>query len=180
MSSIPAVLASVLPVPFVRGTPVGDGREDFDFLFGTWRIANRKLTDALDPDCTEWLEFATTGTAHPILDGLGNIDSVVAPSDGPLAGFQGFTLRLFEPGQRLWRIWWSSTNRPGVLDEPMEGRFTDGTGVFHGVDTIAGQRIDVRFNWTPGASAARWSQDFSRDGGATWWTTWIMDFTRAG
>lgn len=175
MSTIPEVLAPVLPEPFVRGEPVGDGREDFDFLFGTWKVVNRKLADVLDPGCTEWLEFATTGTAHPILGGLGNIDSVVSP-----AGFQGFTLRLFEPEQRLWRIWWCSTNRPGVLDSPMAGRFTDGAGLFHGVDTVAGQQIDLRFHWRQGATTARWSQDFSRDAGATWWTTWIMDFTRSG
>jgi hypothetical protein len=150
-----------------------DGRHDFDFLFGTWHVANRKLADMLDPDCTDWREFATTGTAHPILDGLGNIDTVVR------ADFQGFTLRLFDPERGVWRIWWCSTNRPGVLDDPMEGRFDDGVGLFHGTDTIAGQPIDVRFHWTPGTAAARWSQDFSRDGGATWWTSWVMDFTRA-
>jgi hypothetical protein len=155
-----------------RDTPVGDGREDFDFLFGTWQVANRKLADMLDPDCTEWLEFTTTGTARPILGGLGNVDSVVR------ADFEGFTLRLFDPQRRLWRIWWSSTNRPGVLDAPMEGRFADGTGLFHGTDVVAGEPVDVRFHWRPGATAARWSQDFSRDG-RTWWTTWVMDFARA-
>ncbi len=178
MSTIPAVLAPVLPVPFVRGDPVRDGREDFDFLFGTWRVANRKLADMLDPSCTEWREFATTATAHPILDGLGNIDSVVAPADRADPGFQGFTLRLFDPAERLWRIWWCSTTRPGVLDTPVEGRFADGAGVFHGTDTVAGRPLHVRFHWRPGTSAARWSQDFSRDGGTTWWTTWVMDFTR--
>jgi hypothetical protein len=178
MSTNTAAPAPVLPLPFVRGTPVGDGREDFDFLFGTWRVANRKLADMLDPACTEWAEFATTGTAHPVLDGLGNIDSVVAPADGPLAGFQGFTLRLFDPERRRWRIWWCSTNRPGTLDTPMEGGFADGVGVFHGTDTVAGQPVHVRFRWHPGTTAARWEQEFSRDGGATWYRNWIMDFSR--
>lgn len=172
MATIPALL----PTPFVRGTPVGDGREDFDFLFGTWQVAHRKLADMMDPGCTDRLEFTTTGTAHPILGGLGNIDSVVAPD----SDFQGFTLRLFDPDQRLWRIRWCSTTRPGVLDPPVEGRFTDGAGLFQGTDVVAGEAVDVRYHWQPGTDAARWSQDFSRDGGATRWTNWIMDFSRVG
>jgi hypothetical protein len=29
-------------------------------------------------------------------------------------------------------------------------------------------------------STPRWEQAFSEDGGETWETNWIMDFTRAG
>jgi hypothetical protein len=166
-------ITPVLPVPLVRDAHVGDGREDFDFLFGTWHVAHRKLAVMVDPACTDWLEFDSTGTAHPILGGLGNIDTVVSPDA------QGFSLRLFDPARRLWRIWWTSTNQPGVLDPPVEGRFTDGVGLFEGPDVVAGVPVVMRFHWRPGPTTARWSQEFSRDGGATWWTNWIMDFTRA-
>ncbi len=37
---------------------------DFDFLPGRWRVANRKLTDTLDAECTEWQEFEAT-TSRP-------------------------------------------------------------------------------------------------------------------
>ena len=59
----------------------------------------------------------------------------------------GFTLRLFDPSDQTWRIWWSSTRAPGVLDAPVEGRFDGDRGVFEASDTIAGRPTLVRFEW---------------------------------
>lgn len=154
-----------------------DGRRDFDFLFGRWTIHNRKLASMREPGCTEWVEFTAEGEARPILGGLGNIDSfITADMPGP---FEGMTLRLFDPQADLWRIWWASTGMPGRLDPPMEGRFSDGHGVFFCDDVLNGRPIKVRFDWTPGETSARWEQAFSYDDGQTWEKNWIMSFTRA-
>jgi hypothetical protein len=51
-----------------------DGRADFDFIFGRWRVRNRKLVDVADPACEEWTEFDATAAAEPILGGLGHVD----------------------------------------------------------------------------------------------------------
>lgn len=154
-----------------------DGRADFDFLMGTWRITNRKLVDPLRPDSSEWTEFTTVAVARPLLGGLGNTDSYEGTGDVP---FDGFTVRLFDPASRTWRIWWASTRNPGHLDPPLEGRFVGGHGVFHGTDTVGGADVHVRFDWhVEQPDRPRWTQSFSRDGGDTWSANFTMEFERA-
>jgi hypothetical protein len=147
---------------------------DFDFLFGEWTVHNRKLRDNTDPDCTEWIEFDARQQASPILNGAGNVDEMSVDD------FVGFTLRLWSPDERLWRIWWSDTGTPGVLDEPVVGRFVDGIGRFEGVQFIRDAEVLVRFEWTTtDPEAPRWDQYFSRDAGETWSHNWTMAFRRA-
>ncbi|MCW2919517.1 MAG: hypothetical protein JWN52_7585 [Actinomycetia bacterium] len=156
-----------------------DSRQDFDFLFGSWRIDNRKIADLLDPGCTEWVEFEAYGEARPVLGGLGNIDSFSAAAMPDGGAFEAMTLRLFDPGTGLWRIWWASSRAPGQLDTPVEGRFTDGHGQFFADDVINDRTVKVRFDWThPTSNTARWEQAFSYDGGNTWKLNWTMAFTR--
>lgn len=154
-------------------------QHDFDFIFGRWSVRNRKLVDTTDPECTEWVEFDAVSEVGPILNGAGHTDemTVAAPSDGG-EPFVGFTLRLFDPAEQCWRIWWSSTRAPGVLDVPVVGRFTDGHGVFEATDTIAGRPAEVRFEWF--ADQPLWQQSFSYDGGETWYLNWQMFFTKLG
>jgi hypothetical protein len=152
---------------------------DFDFLMGRWSVHHHRLADVTDRHCTEWVDFDSVGEARPVLGGAGNVDTVVATlPDG--RSFEGLTLRLYDPAADLWRIWWSSTTSPGRLDPPVEGRFRDGRGVFLGDDEIGGKPARVRYLWSAMTStSARWEQDFSFDGGATWDpVNWIMTVTR--
>jgi hypothetical protein len=154
---------------------------DFDFIYGSWDVRNRKLVDVTDPTCAEWVEFDAVSEVSPILHGIGHIDrmTVDAPTDGGDA-FEGFTLRLFDPHSSTWRIWWSSTRAPGVLDTPVEGSFADGHGTFDAQDTIGGRDTLVRFEWLAAPSAdPAWQQSFSYDAGTTWTLNWTMKFTRA-
>jgi hypothetical protein len=160
--------------------PVTDGRHDFDFIHGRWHVHNRRLVDMTDPGCDEWIEYAALGEAWRLLGDLGNVDTFSVPpvpdAQPPVPAFEGATLRLFEPATGLWRIWWMSSKQPGVLDEPMVGRFTDGKGLFEGADQIGGRAVLVRFDWDGGATP-RWQQSFSFDDGASWRPNWIMTFT---
>jgi hypothetical protein len=158
-----------------------NGRHAFDFLFGDWRITNRKLVGMTDPGGDEWVEFPATGRAWPILGGLGNADtfSVAALPNGK--SYEGATLRLFDPESGLWRIWWASDAAPGRLDPPVEGRFTDGHGVFIGDDVVGDRPVRVRLEWRSlDAENALWEQAFSWDDGESWLHNWRMDFERAG
>ena len=147
---------------------------DFDFVFGTWRVHNRKLRNHNDPAETEWMEFDARGEAYPVLGGGGNVDRMWV--DDPAVGtFEGFTLRLHVPSDDTWRIWWSDTGEPGVLDEPVIGRFVDGVGRFECVQRIGGQDVRVRFEWI--VADVQWRQSYSRDDGATWDLNWVMSFT---
>jgi hypothetical protein len=157
-----------------------DGRHDFDFVFGRWRIANRKLADLFDQD-SGWLEFEATSEARPILAGLGNCDTYVCPDFPGRGHFEGFTVRLFEPKTGLWRIWWASTIGEGQLDAPVVGRFIDGRGRFECDDVVWGREVRVRYDWQHDSpTSCRWEQSFSLDRGKTFASNWVMESTREG
>ena len=155
---------------------VGTAR-DFDFWMGSWNVRNRLLRERLR-GCDEWDEFASTVVARPILDGLGNEDEFRTSWGG---GFVAMSFRFFDPGSRRWSIYWADARRPGLLDPPVIGSFDGDTGIFEGEDTFEGRPIRVRFTWSRvDTPTPRWEQAFSEDGGKTWETNWIADFTRVG
>ena len=153
--------------------PIG-GRHDFDFIFGGWKVRNRKLRDAAGPEREEWIEFDTAAIAQPVLGGLGHFErtwSDERSADGP---WEDFTFRQFDPARRLWSIWRATSNAPGRFGPPLTGRFADGVGTFTGADTIAGRPVKVRFEWVnPAPRRARWTQAFSFDAGRSWNVVWI-------
>jgi hypothetical protein len=149
--------------------------EDFDFWFGRWKVHNRYLRARL-AGSDEWDEFDATVEARPILDGLGNEDEFRTGHEG---GFTGMSFRFFDPVRKRWSIYWADTRRSGELDPPLYGAFSGDTGVFEGEDTFDDRPIRVRFTWSGvDTPTPRWEQAFSEDGGETWETNWIMDFTR--
>lgn len=149
---------------------------DFDFIYGRWTVQHRKLRDNTDPQCEEWVQFAGTSEAFAVLDGVGHVDRILVPDSTEISAFQGMTLRLFDPTDLTWRIWWSSTRAPGRLDPPMAGRYDGRHGVFFGADVVNDRSIQVRFDWYADESP-RWEQRFSFDAGQTWILNWQMTFT---
>jgi hypothetical protein len=155
------------------------GRADFDFLFGDWRVEARRAVDVLDPDCVDWREFTMSQTVRPLPGGLGNTDSCETAAGPDGRPFHGLSVRLFDPRDRTWRIWWASDRNPGHLDPPLVGRFDGGRGLFHGRDRVRGRDLDVRFEWTvTGADTATWVQSFRLDAADPWFHNFTMAFTR--
>jgi hypothetical protein len=156
--------------------PETDGRADFDFFLGVWESKQRRLKEWLN-GCDTWVEFTGVSVAQKLLDGLGHMDEVTL--EGPTGRMVGLSVRLFDPQTKLWSIYWADSKR-GTLGMPPEvGRFKDGRGVFYAHEVLAGRAILSRYIWTRSSETAlHWEQAFSEDGGATWETNWIADFTR--
>lgn len=152
-----------------------DGRSDFDFLLGSWKVHHRTLKQRLHGS-TEWLEFEGNTVCRKILNGLGNFDeNLIDAIAGPV---QAITLRLFNPASKEWSIYWS-TDKTGILDVPMIGGFQDGLGEFYSQEVFDGRHIYNRFIWSRiTTNTCQWEQAFSEDGGKTWETNWVMNFER--
>jgi hypothetical protein len=153
-----------------------DGRNDFDFLTGTWNVHHKLLKGRLKGS-TEWDEFEGTCVDKKILNGLGNFDEVVMY--GKAGTFHAVAVRLFDIHSKEWSIYWAA-GTSGILDVPMLGGFKDGRGEFYAQEIFEGRHIYSRFIWsgvTP--TSCQWEQAFSADGGKTWETNWIMEHERA-
>ena len=145
---------------------------DFDFLMGTWQVTNRRLKQRF-ADSQDWDVFAAQSVCQKLLGGVANVDEIAMPS----RGFSGLTLRLLNVEQQRWSIYWVNS-RSGELFPPVHGRFDGDRGEFFGEDTDDGKPVKVRFVWNRQVpKSPRWEQAFSVDGGKTWETNWIMEFT---
>ncbi len=151
---------------------VDDGRQDFDFLIGEWRVTHRRLRQRL-AGCTEWEESHGTVSQRSLLGRLCNAGEHLTEPPG----VSGVAIRTFDPAKRLWSIYW--VGQDGLLGAPVYGGFANDVGVFEGEDEHDGRPVKVRFRWTrDGPDRARWEQAFSADGGASWEINWTMDFVR--
>ena len=152
-----------------------EGARGFDFLFGRWSVAHRRLKQR-HVGSDDWDRFAAASACQPHLGGLANVEELSMPE----RGFSGLTLRSYDLATGLWSIWWISSLE-GRLRPPVIGAFKDGVGVFEGDDVDGDRPILARYVWSDIApDFARWTQSFSLDGGRSWETNWIMDFTRIG
>ena len=152
-----------------------DGRNDFDFLIGTWKVHHRRLRERLKGS-TEWEEFDGETADRKILNGLGNMDENILHRE--TGSIHAISLRLFHPKSKEWSIYWT-TDQTGMLDVPMIGGFQNGRGEFYSQEVFEGRHIYNRFIWSKiTENSAQWEQAFSDDGVKSWETNWIMEFER--
>jgi len=165
---------SKTPVALPR---LGDAPKDFDFLVGRWKVSHRRLRERL-VGSDQWDEFGGTLANWPVLGGKGNVGDNVM--EFPKGTVRGVGLRAFDDASGEWSSWWLDNRDPSNIAAPVRGRFgSDGIGTFIGDDTLNGRAVKTRVTWsriTP--TSARWEQSSSGDGGATWESNWISDFTR--
>lgn len=154
-----------------------DGVRDFDFLFGNWRVRNRRLERPLSGSLASY-EFDATCTARPLWGGKANIDEFAF--DSPKGAFEGGTLRIYDRESGLWSLYWATPER-GLITIPNVGKFNGrGAGEFFSEEIYEGREIVSRYIWTrKGQDQCSWEQAFSVDGRATWEVNWTMEFTRS-
>jgi hypothetical protein len=153
------------------GKITGKGVGDFDFLAGEWKIAHRRLKDGTTD---VWEESVSGATVHRVLDGMGSIEELRAPS----GKFMGMGIRVWLPQDKKWADHWTGAHN-GVVNPPQKGEFIDGEGVFISDEEVDGVKWLYRGVWdkiTP--TSCRWHQSSSKDGGKTWEWNWWMDWTR--
>jgi hypothetical protein len=152
------------------------GSHDFDFALGTWNEKTRRMLHPLTGS-SEWIEMNGQSVTRAFWNGRGNYTEL--ESDGPNGHLELLALRLYNPEAKQWNLLFA-TSGVGVLGlPPTVGEFKDGRGEFYGGDTLNGRAILIRFtfvNLSP--DTARSEQAFSADGGKTWETNWINEYTR--
>jgi hypothetical protein len=166
-----ALLPLTTPAARAADPTAGTGKPgEFDFLTGSWTIANRKRTK---PGADGWDVFPGASTCWSILGGIASIEELRIPA----RDFSGMGLRLLDVEKRVWSDFWVN-GKSGVLTTPgTTGRFADGAGVFVSDEEDG---VTVRGVWDRITErSCRWSQAISRDGGKTWEDDWLMDWTRA-
>jgi hypothetical protein len=169
--------AALLPTPqtaSAQGPCTGPAR-DFDFWIGEWDVLNRNRPD----DENRWYDTGiATDRIYPIAGGCGIVEHWRGDAYGEF--IEGFSLRAFNPNTGQWdlALLWPSDGQPrfGVLG----GGFRHNRGEFYsrGI-TQAGDTTFTRFTFsdiTP--ETVRWQDGTSLDGGLSWTSTWIMEFTR--
>lgn len=172
------ILAYCMPLT-AGATPAVDnsGTHGFDFEFGTWHVHHQVLKAS---GTSEWREFDGTSTTRSLMGGLADVEENTFYR--PSGQTYGVALRAYDSKTGQWSIWWLDSRYPsGAMDPPVQGSFHNGVGTFYSDSMLNGKMTRTRFIWshiTP--TSARWEQALSTDGGKTWETNWIMDFTRTG
>ncbi|MEJ7806432.1 MAG: hypothetical protein WKG03_11005 [Telluria sp.] len=147
---------------------------EFDFLSGHWRIAHRRL---LAGTLDQWDAFAGEASCWSILNGTVSVEELRIPA----RNFSGMGLRVLDQDQQVWSDFWVN-GAHGIVQAPgVQGYFEHGQGIFASHEIQDGQATVVRGLWDNiSATACRWQQAISRDGGTTWLTNWSMDWVRVG
>jgi hypothetical protein len=157
-------------------TEAHDGRHDFDFEFGSWKIHLKKLQNPLTGSNT-WVEFDGTSVTRKVWDGRSQLEQFETDSS-TMGHIEGLTLRLYNPQTHQWSLYWSNA-KDGALEQPMVGEFKNGRGEFYDQEPLNGKMIYVRFIWSNvNSDTPHFEQSFSDDGGKTWEVNWITDQTR--
>jgi hypothetical protein len=163
------------PSPPAKADAARDGRHDFDFEFGEWKMQLSRRVKPLSGS-GEWVKYEGTSVVRKVWNGAANLGEIEL--EGPGGHIEGLSLRVYNPGAKQWNVHFAN-RASGVLGEAMVGGFRDGRGEFYDQETYDGRAVFVRFVFSDiTKDSFRFEQAFSEDGGKTWEPNWIASFTR--
>ncbi len=166
------VTVLLIVVGLVAASPDVRHQHDFDFELGrAWHVHLKRLLHPLTGSHS-WVEYDGTSIVRSILNGRGDIGELSVSN--AISKIEGMSLRLYHPDSGQWSVYWANAG-DGELTIPLVGNFNHGVGRFYSQDTLNGKAIFARFIFSNGRTTS-----FSADGGITWETNWIADFTRSG
>lgn len=149
--------------------------DDFDFLIGQWKVANRKLKERLSGS-NEWIEFGGELVVRKTLNGYANVDDFKCDFNG--VEINAVTLRVFNPKEKLWSIYWLDNLSYEMIPQ-VKGNFKEGSGEFYGQELFNGKTVNLKFTWTKTSNElVHWNQAYYDDSSDDWEINWIMDFTK--
>ncbi|MBT8398546.1 MAG: hypothetical protein HKO65_05000 [Gemmatimonadetes bacterium] len=147
----------------------------FDFWMGEWDVLNRNRP----AEDVRWYDTGTaTARVYPVVAGCGLVEHWRGNAYGEFV--VGFSLRAFNPQRGQWDLilLWPNSGQPRFGE--LYGGFRHSRGEFFSQNiTESGDTAITRFTFsdiTP--NTLRWQDGISTDGGRTWDSSWIMEFSR--
>jgi hypothetical protein len=138
---------------------MSDGRHDFEFELGIWRMS----------------PSGDTHIVRKLWDG-GSIAQLRLPKPAP--HIRGSLLKLYNPKTHDWSVYWADAV-DGTLSPPMVGKFSHGLGTFVGNDRVGGHRVLVRLTYRDiTTSSFKTTQSTSSDAGKAWSHAVTETYTR--
>jgi hypothetical protein len=152
-----------------------DHQHDFDWEIGDWKVHLRRLQHPLTGS-KAWVELDGLAHVRKIWNGRANL--LELELNGTAGHIEGLSLRLYNPQSERWSVYFA-TSDDRSLGTPMVGQFENGRGEFSDRELFHGKMIDLHFVFSDMTEKSfHGEQSFSPDGGKSWETNWIEDFTR--
>lgn len=178
LACLVATLFLVASPPAAAGPCDSPEARAFDFWVGDWDVVNRRISQ----EGGEWADVGiATDKVYSVLDGCAIIEHWRGHL-GPLK-ILGFSVRSFDPARGVWDL---VLHWPIQKDQPdfgtLEGTFRHGRGEFFSdVTRPDGTELRQRYTFSDvSPDAFRWDAAYSDDDERTWFTNWIMEFSRRG
>jgi hypothetical protein len=157
-----------------QGACQGEYRQ-FDFWIGEWDILNRNRPE----EEARWYDTGSaTARVYPVVFGCGIVEHWRGQAYGE---FQvGLSFQAFNPQLGQWDmvLLWPNTGQPRFGE--LAGGFRLNRGEFYSRGlSETGDTTITRFTFSDiGSDALRWQDGLSTDGGRSWASGWIQEFSR--